>query len=154
MEKYQWETWKTEQWNLQTSTTAYTQEGYQFRIKNPDGKGYYLLPNRGQFNDGSRGDNAYTYITLNHPDRDEGEKDLVSIAPCCNTDYKQGPEKFIEPNPESIENSSIVVWYVPQMKNDNRPGNEYCWAENVIEKGVAKSKIYPCMCGPKFVPIQ
>lgn len=149
-----WTTWNKEQWKVQSPTTTYTTEGYQYKIYNEQGEGYFVEPNRGQFNDGSRGDNAYMYVTKQHYDKDEGEKDLVTIGPCCNTDYKQGPEKFIEPQPESIENTDIVVWYVPQMKNDDTKGKEYCWAESYLENGVYKTKVYPCMGGAMFVPIK
>ena len=149
-----WQQWNTEQWTLPNPTTAYTKEGYLYKIYNDKNKGFYVEPNRGQFSDNSRGDNAYMYITKQHFDKDEGEKDLVTIGPCCNTDYKQGPEKFIEPKPESIVNTDIVVWYVPQMKNDDTKGKEYCWAESYLQNGVYKTKVYPCISGAMFVPIK
>ncbi len=148
-----WKSWKKEQWKLQDSRTRYTPEGYQYKITASEGRGYYLEPGRGQFNDGGRGDNAYLFATRLHADRDEGESDLVSIGPCCNTDYRQGPEKFIEPDPEDIENQGIVLWYVPQIKNDDRKGNEYCWAESYLENGIYKTRSFPCMSGPMFVPV-
>jgi hypothetical protein len=40
------------------------------------------------------------------------------------------------------------------MKNDNTKGKEYCWAEGYIDKGVYKTKEFPCFAGPKFVPIK
>ncbi len=138
---------------MQDSRTRYTPEGYQYKITASEGRGYYLEPGRGQFNDGGRGDNAYLFATRLHADRDEGESDLVSIGPCCNTDYRQGPEKFIEPDPEDIENQGIVLWYVPQIKNDDRKGNEYCWAESYLENGIYKTRSFPCMSGPMFVPV-
>lgn len=148
-----WKIWDKEQWNVTTPTTTYTKEGYLYRIFDNNNAGFYLEPSRGQFNDNSRGDNPYVYVTKQHIDKDEGEKDLVTIGPCCNTDYKQGPEKFIEPSPESIVNTDIVVWYVPQMKNDDTKGKEYCWAESYLENGVYKTRYYPCMGGAMFVPI-
>jgi hypothetical protein len=87
-----------------------------------------------------------------HADKDEGENDLVTIGPCCNTDYQQGPEKFI--NDEAIENTNLVMWYVCQMKNDNTPGKEYCWAESYLDHGVYKTRVYPCLAGPLFVPMK
>ncbi len=149
-----WKPWDKEQWKVQTPTTTYTKEGYQYKISDDNGTGFFIEPSRGQFNDGSRGDNAYVFVTKQHIDKDEGEKDLVTIGPCCNTDYRQGPEKFIEPAPENIVNSDLVVWYVPQMKNDDTKGHEYCWAESYLENGVYKTKIYPCMGGPMFVPLK
>ena len=148
-----WNIWNKEQWKLENPTTTYTSEGYQYKINDESGNGFFIEPSKGQFKDGSRGDNAYVFVTKQHIDKDEGEKDLITIGPCCNTDYKQGPEKFIEPQPESIVNTDIVVWYVPQMKNDDTKGREYCWAESYLENGVYKTKTYPCVGGPMFVPI-
>jgi hypothetical protein len=149
-----WKAWDKEQWKLQNPTTTYTSEGYQYKILNDKNEGFYIEPNKGQFSDGSRGDNAYVFVTKQHFDKDEGEKDLITIGPCCNTDYKQGPEKFIEPEPENITNTDLVVWYVPQMKNDDTKGREYCWAESYLENGVYKTRTYPCMGGPMFIPIK
>lgn len=146
-----WTKWEQEKWQLQGPQTAYTREGYQYRLGSEQ-HGFYLKPGNGQFGDGGRGDNAFVYISKYHPGKDEGETDMVTIGPCCNTDYHQGPEKFIEPNPEPIGQSQLVVWYVAQLKNDDRPGFEYCWAESLLDKGVYKTKAYPCMSGPMFVP--
>jgi hypothetical protein len=148
-----WKPWQKEQWQLQGSLTSYTPEGYQYRITTEPG-GYYMIPGKGQFGDGGRGDFAYVYVTKHSKGGDEGENDLVTIGPCCNTDYRQGPEKFIEPNPENITDQSLVIWYVAQLKNDDRKGNEYCWAESVLENGVYTTRAYPCFCGPLFVPMK
>jgi hypothetical protein len=151
-----WEVWEKEKWEQQTNLD-YTPEGYQFSIQSEGGErmqGYNMIPGRGQFGDGGRGDFAYVYVTRHSKDKDEGENDLVTIGPCCNTDYRQGPEKFIEPQPESIRESSLVVWYVAQLKNDDTKGNEYCWAESVLENGVYVTKSYPCFCGPLFIPFK
>jgi hypothetical protein len=147
-----WQPWLKEKWNAQGSLTSYTPEGYQYKIGNGQ-SGYFMEPGRGQFKDRGRGDFNYVYVTRQVNGRDEGENDLVTIGPCCNTDYHQGPEKFIEPQPEDIENSSLVIWYVAQMRNDDRKGNEYCWAENVLENGIWNTKVYPCFCGPMFIPV-
>ncbi len=147
-----WQPWTKEQWQLQGPQTSYTPEGYQYKITDAGGNGYYMEPGNGQFKDGGRGDNAYVYVTKLDAARDEGETDLVTIGPCCNTDYRQGPEKFIEPVPENIINSKLVVWYVARLKNDNTAGKEYCWAESYLENGVYKTKAYPCFSGPMFVP--
>jgi len=149
-----WSPWAKEQWKLQNPQTKYAENLYQYKIMDDKGSGFYLEPGRGQFKDGGRGDNAYLFVTKQHLDKDEGENDLVTIGPCCNTDYKQGPEKFIEPSPEAISNTSLVLWYVPQIKNDDTKGSEYCWAESYIEDGVYKTKTFPCMCGPMFVPFK
>ncbi len=152
--KNNWATWPKEQWHLQSEQDAFTSEGYLYKIENKQQQGFYIEPNRGQFNDGSRGDFAYIYVTKQHVDIDEGDNDLASIGPCCNTDYRQGPEKYIEPNPENINASGIVIWYVPQLKNDDTKGKEYCWAESYLEQGIYKTHVYPCIAGALFVPIK
>src|SRR5574343_644661 len=98
--------------------------------------------------------NFYEYASTGWKqwNKDEGTTDLVTIGPCCNTDHQQGPEKFIGASPESTVNTDLVLWYVPQMKNDDRPGSKYCWAETYLEDGVYKIKAYPCFAGPMFVP--
>jgi hypothetical protein len=148
-----WKTWKQEQWSLQTATTPLAKENAQYKIQDSDNHGFVMLANVGQFNDGGRGDNAYVYVTKNKPDADEGESDLMTIGPCCNTDYRQGPEKFIEPQPDTIENEELVVWYVAQIKNDDTKGREYCWAESFIENGIFQTKTYPCFSGAMWVPL-
>ena len=147
-----WNLWSKENWQLQQSTTVYSDKGYQYKLATSSESGYYIEPGRGQFSDSGRGDNAYLYITKNHLDKDEGEADLITIGPCCNTDYRQGPEKFIEPLAEKIVDTDLVIWYVPQMKNDDTPGSKYCWAETYYESGIYKVKTYPCFVGPMFVP--
>lgn len=149
----QWGQWEQEKWQLQGVQTPYTTEGYQYRIGNEQ-QGFYMRPGNGNFNDGGRGDNAFVYVTKHHADKDEGESDMVTIGPCCNTDHRQGPEKFIEPSPEALGQSPYVIWYVSQLKNDDRPGFEYCWAESVLNKGTYTTRSYPCMSGPMFVPVK
>ena len=155
--QYQNNNWNhllTENWTQQLETSSYTADGAMFKVVNNANTGYYMLPGNGKFNDGGRGDNAFIYTTLNLPNRDEGDADLPTIGPCCNTDYHQGPEKFINATPENIQNKQLVIWYVAQLKNDDNKGREYCWAENYIENGIYKTKAYPCFAGPKFVPIK
>lgn len=147
-----WQPWVNEQW--QAPSEHFTPEGYQFRVATASGAGYYLTPARGQFTDGGRGDTPFVYVTRRHPDRAEGDTDLITIGSCCNTDYQQGPEKFIDAPPEAIENSPIVVWYVAQMKNDDLPGSEYCWADSVLTNGVYVPKTYPCSAGPLLQPVE
>jgi hypothetical protein len=149
-----WNQWIMEKWVLQKETSQYANDGAMFKIVNNANKGFYIVPGNGKFNDGGRGDNAYIYTTLNLPNRDEGDADLPTIGPCCNTDYKQGPEKFIESNPENIQGKQLVVWYVAQLKNDDTKGREYCWAKSVLKNGIYTTQIYPCFCGPKFIPIK
>lgn len=103
--------------------------------------------NLGQFKDGGRGDLAYLYLT--NWKENEGEGDLPTIGPCCNDDYRQGPEKFIEDGKESL-GDEVVMWYVPEIHNDGRPGKEYCWAESNIVDGITKTEVYPCYSGPKL----
>ncbi|MBK6610350.1 MAG: hypothetical protein IPG29_05390 [Sphingobacteriales bacterium] len=149
-----WKNWEKEGWQLQKPTTKYAKNGYQYALQSaqPNQSGYYITPGNRQFDDGGRGDNAYLYVSLYKPDANEGESDFITIGPCCNEDYKQGPEQFIEPNPETITNAKLGVWYVPQIKNDDTKGREYCWAESFLEDGVIVTKTYPCFSGPLFTP--
>ncbi|MEP7237311.1 MAG: hypothetical protein ABI685_05590 [Ferruginibacter sp.] len=147
-----WNNWPLEKWQLQSATTAYAENKYQYQLIDNNGNGFLMQPANGKFGDGGRGDNAFVYVTQNKPTVDEGEADLVTIGPCCNTDYHQGPEKFIEPSPDNIQNKKLVVWYVAQLKNDDTKGREYCWAESILENGVYVTKAYPCFAGPMFVP--
>lgn len=147
----QWNKWNSEKWTLQSETSPLTKENYLYTIKTNNG-GYFVEPNIGQFNDKSRGDNAYTYVTI--AKQEEGENNLITIGPCCNSDYRQGPEKFIEPTPETFDNNELIMWYVPKMRNDDRKGYEYCWAESVLKNGVYTAEVYPCFVGPMFVPFK
>lgn len=147
-----WKPWTKEGWQFQNSLTQYDKNGSQYRINTNGQDGYFIQPGQGQFNDGGRGDNAYFYVTKNHLDKDEGATDMLTIGPCCNTDYQQGPEKFIDPKPENILQTDLVLWYVPQMKNDDTPGSKYCWSEAYYEDGIYKIRAYPCFAGPMFVP--
>ncbi|UCC54638.1 MAG: hypothetical protein JSV68_11845 [Anaerolineaceae bacterium] len=147
-----WETWQEEQWRLQDESTRYTPEGFQYRITTPEGNGYYLEPGQGQFGDDGRGDNAFTYVTLHNTD--EGDADMVTLGVCCNSNYEQGPEVFIDSPPQEIKESDIVIWYVPQVENDDTPGQQYCWADTAVEEGLIVTKTWPCWSGPMFVPVQ
>lgn len=148
-----WSQWAKESWNEQNTLSAYTPEGYMYKIGAAQNS-FYVEPGKGQFKDGGRGDFSFVYITKNAAGKNEGDDDLPTIGPCCNTDYHQGPEKFIEPNAEDIKNVQLVLWYVAQMKNDDTKGREYCWAESVLENGIYKTKVYPCFCGPMFIPVK
>ncbi len=152
-----WNAWKQERWDLVDEKAAFTKEGYRYRLisqsSSSEKVGFYLEPSRGQFNDGGRGDKPYVYVTKRHTDRDEGDSDLPTLGPCCNTNYEQGPEKYIDKTPESIVDSKLVLWYVPELKNDDKSGKEYCWANSIIENGLIKTKTFPCYSGPMFVPI-
>lgn len=145
----QWQPWDKEQWRLQDNHKL-TPEGYQYKVTGKDGSGFYIEPGRGQFGDGGRGDNAFTYFSVYKPE--EGEAETVTIGSCCNTDYRQGPEQFIEPA-EPLQGKDVVLWYVPQMKNDGNPGSEYCWADTRVKDGVQNIEVWPCWSGPLFVPL-
>lgn len=145
-----WQPWAEEGWRLQDDATPYTAEGHQLRITSAGGGGYAVTPNRGQLGDGSRGDDAWVYVTRHHPD--EGDGDLLTIGPCCNPDHRQGPEQFMVP-PERVDGADVVLWYVPQLVNSDVPGEQYCWAEAVIEDGRTVARVYPCAFGPMFVPL-
>jgi hypothetical protein len=69
-------------------------------------KGFEIIPDSGNFANKGRGDNAFSYFTLKNEKKDEGISDLVTIGPCCNTDFRQGPEKFIDN--EKIDGEEIV----------------------------------------------
>lgn len=145
----QWKKWQKEQWKLQNAATPLSEQGFQYQVQQKGKWQYAIEPGRGQFDDGGRGDQAFLYVTKDNPQKEEGTMDLPTIGPCCNTDYRQGPEKFI--NNESVEQQPLVIWYVPEMHNDNTPGREYCWAERVPENGIFVNKVYPCYSGAKFV---
>ncbi len=126
-----------------TATALQLQSGdFAFRIE----------PSTGQFGDGGRGDNPYWYLTHRDAKRDEGASDLLSLGSCCNSNHEQGPERFIDQTPEALS-GSLVLWYVAQLKNDVRVNQEYCWAYHQLIDGVPKTKAFPCVAGPMFVPV-
>ena len=144
-----WKDWVTEQWQAQANGKPDANNN-EYRITANSGPSFVVEPGRGQFADGARGDNAFVYVTKQHTDKDEGESDLVTIGPCCNTDFRQGPEKFLDNEP--IANSQLVLWYVSQIKNDDTPDKQYCWSDSVLEAGVYVAKTYACASGPMFKP--
>jgi hypothetical protein len=144
-----WAAWASEKYTQQKESNTITPQGYAYKLEGATN--YFVEPSHGQFADKGRGDHAWVYVSKYK--FAEGEADLTTIGPCCNTNYEQGPEKFIDKKPESITNAELVLWYVPQMKNDDTKGSEYCWAEAKLEKGVYKTISYPCFAGPMFVPI-
>ncbi len=148
---HKWNLWKHEQWTLQSEHQHYHGDREWFKIVDSDGNGLIMLANTGQFRDAGRGDRAYVYVTKFSAAKDEGDTDLPTIGPCCNTDYQQGPEKFIDNEP--IQKSDLVLWYVPQVQNDDTPGREYCWAESILKDGIYTPVIYPCYMGPMFKPM-
>ena len=152
-ENSQWQDWSQEKWSAQPDQPDMQNGLYSHRLLAPDGSGFLLQPGAGQFDDGGRGDQAYIYAMATHTDKDEGAADLVTLGSCCNTNYEQGPEQFIQPA-EPLAGAGIVLWYVPQLKNDGKSGQEYCWAETVVKDGVQKVKTWPCTAGPMFVPVK
>ena len=147
-----WKKWLTEQSDFQKDAKLYDQNRYLYKITNEnEKKGYYIEPNRGQFHDDSRGDNATLFITKFK--EGEGDKDLLTLGSCCNLE-EDGVERYVSKN-ESIDGENIVLWYVPRIKNDARAGHEYCWADTVIDSnGNIEVRTFPCIVGPKFVPIK
>ena len=144
-----WQKWLTEQSDFQRDAKEYDQGKYLYKITNQK-RGYYIEPNRGQFHDKSRGDHATLFTT--RFTEGEGEEDLLTLGSCCKLD-EDGVERYMETH-ESIDGQDIVLWYVPRIQNDARAGYEYCWADTVLEAGKLVVKEYPCIVGPKFVPIK
>ena len=144
-----WNRWLVEQSDVQKEAKEYADNRYLYKIENKE-RGYYIEPNRGQFHDKSRGDNATLFATLYK--ENEGEQDLLTLGSCCKLN-EDGVERYLE-SKESIDNADIVVWYVPRIQNDARAGHEYCWADTVLENGRLVVKEFPCIVGPKFVPIK
>ncbi len=145
-----WKKWDTENWLLQKDKSNFSPQGYQFKITNADGSGYYLEPNQGQFGDHSHGDHAYTFVTVEHLGKGEGEQDMPTLGPCCNTNFEQGPEQFL--TPAEPLNGHNIIWYVPQMKNSDKKGKQYCWVETRVENGHEGYQTYNGVVGPMFVP--
>jgi hypothetical protein len=148
-----WAAWTEETYAEPAGPSELSPEGFQLRVADAEGAGWYVEPGQGQFADGGRGDNAWTYATLNKPGVDEGSANLITIGPCGNADYRQGPERFIEPEPEPIEAADVTLWYVAQLENDAAAGREYCWADVELHDGVYVPKAFPCYAGPLLVPI-
>jgi len=139
-----WQPQATEGWWSQAA--PYTGQGFKWRLTDQGGRGYFIEPGQGQFGDGGRGDFAFLYATQHHSA--EGDTDLPAIGFCCNDDYQQGPDQFV--NGESITGQDIVLWYVPQMQTDASAGKYYCWTIS----GDPNPVTYPCASGPMFVPMR
>ncbi len=153
--------WESGQWVDQTTElyrTPYNSSngphemdsnGYAWRIMDQGGNGFYMEPSQvDTFGDGSRGDDNFIYAVLHKPA--EGDSDLsATIGSCCNDDHQQGPHQYV--NGESIDNTNIVLWYVPQMDTDATDGGDgyYCWTL----QGEPNPVTYPCFTGPMFVPV-
>ena len=95
---------------------------------------------------------AWVYFTQGQTSA-EGSSELVTIGPCCNTDYRQGPEQFIDDEP--LTGSDTVVWVVPELHNDPTPGQEACWVRTTIgQDGLSTNEVAPCSAGPVFQPLE
>jgi len=146
-----WNQWLSEQSDSQKDARLYEKDKYLYKIQNLGNRGYYIEPNRGQFNDQSRGDNATIFVTQYK--ENEGSKDLLTLGSCCNLE-EDGVERYLQKS-ESIDKKDLVIWYVPRIKNDAREGHEYCWADTVIgNDGNLEVREFPCAVGAKFVPIK
>ncbi|MBX2835271.1 MAG: hypothetical protein KTR35_00370, partial [Gammaproteobacteria bacterium] len=155
LEQWQDNSWLSvaeESWMRQPTEQDLHQGQYSHRLLDSSGNGYMLSPSIGQFWDGGRGDDAFIYATVGHPDKDEGSSDLVTLGSCCNSNHEQGPEQFIQPA-EALADQSLVLWYVPQIHNDGNEGSRYCWADTIVVDGVQKIQTWPCTGGPMFMPI-
>lgn len=145
-----WEQWTQEKWNLQDQNSQYTPENYLYKFTSAAAS-YFIEPGNGQFQDGGRGDNAYTYITTKKVGVGEGEVDMPTFGECCNKDHRQGPETFMQPA-EALTGQELIIWYVPQMYNSKDKGQEYCWAAtHVDEIGQATYTTWKGSVGPKFI---
>ncbi len=147
-----WDDWQIEQEYHSTGKEVMYKNRYLYRVTSPEDEniGFYIEPNRGQYNDNSRGDNESVYVSKFKAD--EGDEDLLTLGSCCKLD-EDGPEVYIK-DKEIIDNNDIVIWYVPRIENDDKEGSQYCWADSIIdENGNPGVKIWPCIVGPKFVPV-
>lgn len=121
-----------------------------YRMTDEKGSGYALIPNIGQYGDASRGDHATLFVTRYV--EAEGDEDFLTLGSCCKLD-EDGPERYV--NGESIDGKHFVLWYVPRIRNDDRKGHEYCWADSYIDaEGNLGVKVWPCSVGPRFVPVR
>lgn len=114
------------------------------------GSAYDVIPGNGQFADGGRGDNPFLYLTAASGTKLEGQEDLLTIGPCCNVDYQQGPDKYVDG--EVLAGKPAVLWYVAQIENNGEAGNEYCWATGRNNGGSYDISEYPCYSGPLIKP--
>ncbi len=123
-------------------------EGYVARVVDQSGKGYFVEPGNGQFNDGGRGDNEFLYATEFHLGEGEGDWPVFAIG-CCDAD-EHGPEIFL--NNQPIANQNIVLWYVSEAEISTfgfEPSDFYCWTGTAIPE-----LVFPCFTGPMFTPFE
>ena len=53
---------------------------------------------------------------------------------------------------QPLAGEDLILWYVPQLKNDDTPGDEYCWVTTEIVDGQMVNQIHPCAFGVHFAP--
>lgn len=145
-----WAAVEREQWWRQGDDTPFSPAGGQLRLSRPDGGGFEIAPSRPSDGAESLDDRAFVYVTRYNPA--EGEGDMLTLGPCCNVDFQQGPELFIGESPEPLDGGPLTIWYVPQLDNSAAPGAERCWADAVLVDGVPRPRAWPCVAGPWFVP--
>ncbi len=148
-----WKNWKVEGKYQSTSSEKMYKDKYLYKIVSAkNGKdGFYIEPNRGQFDKNNRGDHERVFVTKFK--ESEGDEDLLTLGSCCKLN-EDGVEPYIK-DKEPIDKENDVIWYVPKVQNDDRAGHEYCWADSGIDKdGNPIVKLYPCIVGPKFIPIK
>jgi len=146
-----WHSFKKEGDYRTTSNEKMYKNLYLYKISNAKDPnyGFYIEPNRGQFGDNSRGDHEHIFVTKFKSN--EGDTDMLTLGSCCKLN-EDGVEQFV--NGEDVYGKDLVLWYVPKIKNDDRAGHEYCWADSGIDEyGNPIEKVWPCIVGPKFVPI-
>ncbi|WP_456412416.1 hypothetical protein [Thiolapillus sp.] len=149
----EWRQWKRERLDEGKDAPSYQDGRYLYKIISGTdaARGYYIEPNRGQFQDASRGDHARVFAVRFQAG--EGDQDLLTLGSCCDL-ARDGVERYLEDG-ASIDGENIVLWYVPRVHNDAREGHEYCWADTAIgENGNLYVREWPCVVGPKFVPVE
>lgn len=119
---------------------------------NQEGRGFYMIPGAGQFDDGGRGDMPFVYLTRFDPA--EGAADLPLFGGlCCEDDHKQGPHLFVDN--QRIQHEGVVLWYVAQHQTEvstSDPTQNYCWAWFEDGDSTNPPETAPCLGGPMFVP--
>lgn len=145
-----WQRIGVETWSSEAEPRDLYETKFSHAISHSHGVAYYLKPSAAS---GDVRDRAFIYTSVESKDGSEGEEDLITLGKCCNTDYQQGPEQFLQP-PEETANKELVLWYVPQMDNSNTLGEQRCWAEPRVVEGVIKVKTWPCTAGPALIPIR
>ncbi len=146
----EWKLWEKEA--FEKVSTVKNEQQYPYKIVSAldEKKGYYIETNYGQFSDNSRGDHATLFLSKFK--EKEGDTDLLTIGSCCDLN-DDGVEQFI--NDENTSTENLVLWYVPRIFNDAKEGKEYCWADTIIgDNGKLEVKVWPCIVGPKFIPIR